>query len=265
LSNTRLALLSVLVLTGLLQAQTFKGHWIGESTVDFLKAEPTLQAKVTDCQVNAPRELTPEEIRQRYGRRTYEQFQKQAAQYGSSSGTHLAAMDKDPDTYGDKCGALLDALVNGDGLIDGTGYMPNNQYSMNLFKRQLSEQNIYRSMELTKASIKRETNRYDRYFRFQNGLLISLSMSVAATYDSLLEDITKRLGVSPVETAVPYHNAFGARWDKLIAAWDNDKLHAELVQDNNPAEPSLPHVTVQTRTLHLKHLEDKKNGPSPLD
>jgi hypothetical protein len=63
-----------------LQAQTFKGHRIGESTTEFLKLEPSLQAKVTDCQASAARPLTSEEIIKRYGRKRYEQYEKQEAE-----------------------------------------------------------------------------------------------------------------------------------------------------------------------------------------
>src|SRR5438045_1938315 len=92
-----------------LQAQTFKGHQIGESTADFLKLEPLLQPKLADCQATAPRELTPEEIKKRYGRKVLSEAEKK----------HQVLLDTDPDAYGDRCAALMDALLRGSGHING--------------------------------------------------------------------------------------------------------------------------------------------------
>ena len=171
-------------------------------------------------------------------------------------------MDKDPDVYGDKCGALVDALVKGDGGIDGNGYDILNKYELNLLRRSMSHD--LRSSLSTPLPPLREINENGRQFTFRNGLLVALSMTLAVEYLAVREDVTMRLGVTPTEAEVPYHNAYGARWNEVIAVWNNEKLHAELTQDDNPAKPS-PRLSVETQEIHQKYLANLKNAPSPLD
>jgi hypothetical protein len=261
-TTIRLLWFSLFLFAGLLQAQSFKGHQIGEAAADFLKTEPAMQAKLNDCLATAPHELTPEEIKQRYGRKIYEKYQKQELQT-QANGKHEQVMDKDPDVYGDKCGALVDALVKGDGWIDGNGYDILNKYELNLLRRSMSHD--LRSSLNTPLPHYPEININDRHFTFRNGVLVALSMTLAAEYLAVREDVTKRLGVTPTEAEVPYHNAYGARWNQVIAVWDNEKLHAELSQDDNPAKPSLPRLSVETQEIHQKYLANLKNAPSPLD
>src|ERR1035441_1158816 len=107
-TTIRLSWFSLLLFAGLLQGQTFKGHQVGEAAADFLTTEPAMQAKLNDSLATAPRELRSEDIKQRYGRKAYEKYQKQEAQL-QAIGKHAQVMDKDPDVYGDRCGALVDA------------------------------------------------------------------------------------------------------------------------------------------------------------
>ncbi len=240
-----------------LQAQSFKGHHIGESVADFLKSEPAIDAKVKDCQANPPRALTPDEIGNRYGRKVYNRYMKEQAQL-SSQGKHEVLFDKDPDAYGDKCGALIDMLENRRAHIKGNGYDTLNPYSIKMDDEFLKGE---------RASIPPmpEVDLSNREFYFDKGELISLILSIAADYESVRKDVTSRVGVEPEEMSVPYHNAFGAHWEDITAVWDTTTLHIELSQEGNPAKPSLPHVLVQTQELNQRNLKRRQAEPKPLD
>lgn len=253
----RLRFVAVSALLSLtLQAQTFKGHRIGESTTEFLKLEPSLQAKVTDCQATAPRPLTSEEIIKRYGRKRYEQYEKQEAER-RKQGQSSEVMDQDMDVYGDKCAALLDALVKGSGSICGNGYNPGNSYAESLLNRPVLDP---RGHPLPHVEISD-----GRGFNFKNGTLSALSLDVAADFGSVRDDVTSRLGIAPKEASVPYQNAFGARWQNRIDMWDSDELRVELTEDNNPAKTSSPHLWVRSRTVYKDAIEKEKVQASPLD
>jgi hypothetical protein len=71
--------LSFLLFPAPIRAQSFKGHEIGETGADFLKAEPSIRVKVTACHTDAPRALTTDEIKSRYGRKAAERYIKEQA------------------------------------------------------------------------------------------------------------------------------------------------------------------------------------------
>jgi hypothetical protein len=286
------------LLSATLHAQTFKGHQIGESTADFLKSEPSLQAKLVGCQATAPRELTPEEIKKLYGRRVYDRYIKEEAQY-QAQGKRAQYLDQDPDAYSRKCGALVDALAKGNGEINESfeaitkenqiGYKlaeeavnvaqraadyarrvgsvtmePDNnviRQKMKLIQEQLAgNQRLTQVLTALKAK-----SLSGRDFMFDNGALRFLSFSLIGDYDSVRDDVTGRLGVAPREQTVPFQNTFGATWNDINASWDTETLRAELAQEHNPSKSSGPFLSVQTQRGYKKNLELRKNAPSPLD
>lgn len=264
-------LLTILVLlNGLLSAsgQKFKGHEIGETTADFLTVEPNLKAKLIDCQTSVPRALMPEEIRKRYGKKTYEDYLKRVAEdkANPSSNTHVAIMDKDPDLYGERCGALINSLEKGTGTIDGTGFDRQNLFTRNIQERATTGTPSMDKINLQTESIKNHQVDLDnRHFVFRDGTLRSFSLSITADFFSVKQDVTQRLGVPPEETSVPYHNAYGATWTNLFDEWTTDNLHVELSSDNNPAKLSRPHLSVETRSAYDAYAAAHKNRPSSID
>src|SRR6266700_5061505 len=151
---------------GLVHAQIFKGHQIGESVADFLKSEPALQKKLVECQATAPQDLTPEEVIKRYGRKVEANAEK----------NHQVLLDKDPDVYGDKCGALINALVNGKGHLFGNGYEPNNPYANKLTSRHIDDPKGHPWLQTLVED--------GREFYFDKGYLSALHLQLAADYVS---------------------------------------------------------------------------------
>jgi hypothetical protein len=117
--------LTLVFSSSLMFAQNFKGHHIGETATEFLLAEPVIQAKLRECQANVPKELTADEIKKRFGKKGYEDYLRRVSAndtaYGGHPPSHIAIMDKDADLYGESCGSVIDAMVNGTGRIDGIG------------------------------------------------------------------------------------------------------------------------------------------------
>lgn len=235
--------------------QAFKGHTIGETTAAFLVTEPALKAKLTNCQDNAPRELTDDELRRQFGRKAAENFARQEAQL-NAQGQHMRHLNRDPDVYGDQCGGLLSALVSGLGQIDGNGYDLINPYRMKLTHRAISE----KDMTLMPRPVSN-----DRWFVFDKGLLVSLAMNLDVIYDTVRADVSSRLGVSPIETRIPFHNAFGAQWEAVTSTWNTVTLHAELTQDHNPGKPSLPRLGVSDKAWESTHASSRAAPASSLD
>jgi hypothetical protein len=110
-----------------------------------------------------------------------------------------------------------------------------------------------------------EINENNRYFWFHNSALSSLALTVVAAYSSVRDDLTNRLGATPKQATVPYHNAYGATWENISSVWDTETVHVELSQDNNPAKPSLPDVSVRSQEVYKEVLEREKREPKPLD
>jgi hypothetical protein len=217
--------------------------------------EPAIQTKLTNCQTTAPRELTPDEIKKKYGKKAYENYLKQEAQL-NAAGKHAMYMDQDEDIYGDRCGALLETLVTGSGEIDGTGYNCSNPYQRKAFDK------LMQSMQPTPMC---ETEVFPRSFTFHRGRLVMLGIHLADSYEFILEDVTNRLGVSPTETRIPYQNAFGAKWDAATSIWTTDKLTAHLSHDNNPAKPTPSWFTVSDLQWREEQRANAPSRPNPLD
>ena len=263
------AWLSFAVVSNHAQSQTFKGHHIGESFSDFLKAEPAIQEKLTYCQTTTPHQLSPdeitklspEELRSRYGAwaKTFKQYLKIESNYSKNGNK-----EQEQKEYLSKCEALLNFAAKGDGLINGTGDAGIGLKGFESPGGSLVGISVYirNSIDnLTAANV----DEYHRYFSFRNNQLVSFSQDLRAAYDSAQDDITKRMGVKPALKTVPYHNAFGATWTSVTAAWDNDSIHAELLKDDNPAQDMLPYFSVETQGLHKQFLESRQNAPKPLD
>ena len=242
--------LSFAVVTCHAQSQTFKGHRIGESFSDFVKAEPAIQEKLTYCQTTTPHQLSPDEIeklspeqlRSRYGAwaKSFKQYMKIEANYNKPDGALPSQKDQEQAEYRSKCSDLLNLSAKGDGELTGTGVGPNTYSS--------------------------EINDYLRLFTFEGGRLVQLSTDLVANFDGARDDITKRVEVDPKEVKTPYHNAFGATWLDYSASWDNDSIHVELSQTNNPGERySRPRILVETQEMHKRTLDKLKNAPNPLD
>lgn len=250
-------------------AQNFKGHHIGETATEFLLVEPVIQAKLRDCQANAPKELTAEEIKKRFGKKVYQDYLRRVsannAAYGGNPPSRVVIMDKDADLYGESCGSAIDALVNGTGRIDGIGFERHNRYWANILKRTSSMSSESMSLDEASQLIQVHYDINERQFYFQSGLLASFSLNLVAGIEVIKNDISSRLGVQPTDVSVPMHNAFGARWSDVTSAWDTEKLHVTLTQNNNPAEPSLPRLSVESHSLYTMFLERRKAAPSPLD
>jgi hypothetical protein len=232
-------------------AQTFKSHQVGETFADFLKVEPAIQHKVDYCRTSAPHQLTPEEVAKlspeqltsRYGTatKTVQHYLKMEDNY-NKPGSVSPSFREQLNEYVMKCGPslnLAEILTKGEGEIDGTG------------------SDI--------LSLSSEYNENNRYFIFKAGHLVKFSMDLRAFYADAKDDISRRMGVAPIELITPFHNAFGATWNNYFAKWDSDKVHVELSQENNPAKPSLPAFLVETQELHRTFMDRIKSTPAPLD
>jgi hypothetical protein len=114
-------------------------------------------------------------------------------------------------------------------------------------------------------SLSSEYNENNRYFTFKAGHLVKFSMDLRAFYTDAKDDISRRMGVAPIELITPFQNAFGASWSNYSAKWDSDKVHVELSQENNPAKPSFPAFLVETQELHKTFMDKIKSTPAPLD
>lgn len=232
-------------------AQTFKGHQIGETFVEFLKVEPAIEHKVDYCRTSAPHQLTPEEVAtlspeqlaSRYGTatKTLQHYLKMEANYNKPESVSPSFREQ-LNEYVIKCGPSLNLaaiFTKGEGEIDGTGNDP--------------------------LSLSSEYNENNRYFIFKAGHLVKFSMDLRAYYTDAKDNISQRMGVAPIESITPFHNAFGATWNNYSVRWDSDKVHVELSQENNPAKPSLPTFLVETQELHKIFTDKIKNTPNPLD
>jgi|SRR6266487_666711 len=91
---------------------TIKGHHIGETAGDFLKAEPGIQAMLADCHANKPHQISVGEVNQRKfpnGRAKKEYVE--LARAGR-------LFDKSPEQYEAKCKTLLRIFDdNGGGVV----------------------------------------------------------------------------------------------------------------------------------------------------
>jgi hypothetical protein len=232
------------------QSQTFKGHRIGESFSDFLKAEPVIQEKLTYCQSTTPHQLTPdeiaklspEELRSRYGAwaKSFKQYLKIEANYNKPNGGLPSQKDQEQAEYQSKCSDLLNLIAKGEGELTGVGVGPN--------------------------TFAPEFNEYFRQFTFEGGHLIKFSLDIVAGFGQARDDISARLGVIPVETTTPYQNGFGANWNDHTASWDDDSVHVVLFLSDNPArESARPSFLAESQYLHRKSLQIQKNAPRPLD
>jgi len=254
-----------------LHGQTFKGHHIGETAAEFLAMEPVIQARLTSCQANAPHELSPEEIKTRYGKKALQEFEKRNAEndakFGGHPPSHIGVMSRDADLYGEECGPVIESLVAGTGRIDGVGSERHNHYWGNILDRTKANPMSSDAMQLDSESMKIESNYdiLDRQFYFEDGKLASLSLKIPASVDSIKDDLTKRVNATPVLVSIPMNNAYGATWNNISLFWDSPELHVELSQDENPAAPSVPRLSVESQVLYKKYQARRKAAPSPLD
>jgi hypothetical protein len=250
-----------------LPAQTFKGYHIGETTTEFLATESSIQKKLDDCRTNVPRELTPDEIRQQYGKKALQDFLR-ASQSQANATSHIAVMSRDPDLYGEDCASVIDALVHGAGAINGVGFA-RNSFSSKLDQRIMALPIL--SAQRTALEIGRTANARNTYdirgrdFVFAQGLLASFSVGIGDSVITLRDDITTRVGVAPTSFSIPMHNGFGATWDDFTFMWDTDQVHVRLTQQNNPAATTPANLYVESRSLYLEEEARRKAAPSPLD
>lgn len=230
-------------------AQMFKSHQIGETFADFLKVEPAIQHRVDYCRTSTPHQLTPEEVAKlspeqltsRYGTatKTLQHYLKMEANY-NKPGSVSPSFQEQLNKYVMKCGPSMNLaaiFTKGEGEIDGTG------------------------SDL--LSLSSEYNENNRYFIFKDGHLVKFSMDLRAYYTDARDEISQRIGVAPIESITPFHNAFGATWNNYSVNWDSDKIHVELSQENNPAKPSLPTFLVETQELHKMFMDKIKKHIKP--
>ena len=268
-----LILLAILTYSAAAPSQTFKGHHIGESVAEFFNAQPDLQAKLTNCLDDKPRELTEPEIKARYGAKVLKEYEKRRTDEGPNATAHTAIMDTDPDVYGDRCAALVDFAQTGQGRMEGTGYLHGNKYEQNLTKRTTSsgvslatlnaESELFKQQSLTRewAGIDPE----HRTFLFSEGKLQSFSLTVFAPYADIVEDVTSKVNAKSVELLTPMHNAYGATWSDPMTTWDTKEIHVSLTESRNPAEHNSPRLAVQTEAEYLQFVERQRHRPSSVD
>jgi hypothetical protein len=250
-----------------LPAQTFKGHHIGETATEFLANEPVIQKKLDDCRTNVPRELTPDEIKQRYGKKALQDFLRASQAQGNAT-SHIAIMSRDPDLYDEDCGPVIDALVHGNGHINGVGFEAHSDYWWKIEKRSEAMPIISAErMTLESGSLanERQIDLKGRHFSFEQGLLASFSVKLSDNLVTIRDDVTMRVGGSPTGLSIPMHNGFGATWDDITYIWDTDPIHVRLDQKNNPADPTLPSLFVESHSLYLEQEAKRKAAPNPLD
>lgn len=99
---------------------------------------------------------------------------------------------------------------------------------------------------------------------FDGGRLVGLSMRIFGNYVAISADLTKRIGVKPEESEVPYHNGFGARWVNFSSEWLTSDVHVALLEDNNPTSQGV-FLSASTRAKYEEVLEKYKAKGSPLD
>ncbi len=109
----------ILLIAALSSAQvpdfTIKGHRIGESASDFLKAEATTQAALNDCHTNAPKPVSIEEVKRR-------KLSSRMTKYDIEMARQGRLFDKDPEAYHGRCDPLFNIFDGGRGGELSTNY-----------------------------------------------------------------------------------------------------------------------------------------------
>lgn len=216
-------------------AQTLiKGHRVGETIEEFLQTAPAIQTQLATCHTSKPRPLTPDEVSK------MSQIQVQLLAVGlpgfpnrkgliklAQQGT-LMSVDARTAREKTECQMLVDALENGSKLPFTSDY-----------------------------------NRTFWFFSDRKLVEIMLSLQVG-TYDEVLIDLTKKIGFIPIESKPSFSNAYGATWNNRVAIWLSSELEAKLLDNRNPADPSVD-LTVMTRAAYDDSVKQEANKPSPLD
>lgn len=232
MKNRRSVLICLILSASSIAQIKIKGHQIGESTADFLKAEPAIQGRLLECHSKPPHALSVDEVKSRKfpdatTRRDYLETARQGRLF-----------DQNVDAYNEKCNPLFNIFDNNSkGLMD-TEFLPTPDAAV--------------TMRAT--------------WEFEGGKIIGLTARIFGEYDQVRDDLTSKAGVNPVEISIPYHNGFGATWSNPHADWTTVNLHISLSQDNNPVGGDVrPYLTIEPRSRYDALLKANRALDHPLD
>ena len=213
-----------------------KGHHIGETVQEFLQASPDMKDQLATCHSGEPKPITPEQVHALSNDQVYVlslDYQaglnrKQLEQMARDG--KLFTKDERGFVVLNFCKFVVDVLEKGiAGPITQTPYSSTPMWG------------------------------------FTDGRLSSMSISLpTGSFAEVEADLTKRIGVQPVETSPSYSNGYGATWHNEIASWLSQELTATLEEDHNPVKPSLM-LSVTSRSLYDAFVKAKAAAPSPLD
>ena len=213
-----------------------KGHHVGETVQEFLQASPDMKDQLATCHSGEPKPITPEQVHALSNDQVY-----------VLSLDHQAGLNR----------KQLEQMARDGKLFtkDERGFVVLNfcKFVVDVLEKGIAgpiTQTPYSSTPM---------------WGFTDGRLSSMSISLpTGSFAEVEADLTKRIGVQPVETSPSYSNGYGATWHNEIASWLSQELTATLEEDHNPVKPSLM-LSVTSRSLYDAFVKAKAAAPSPLD
>lgn len=100
-------------------------------------------------------------------------------------------------------------------------------------------------------------------FVLDGGKLVKLTMLVNGTFESIGDDLTKKLGTLSKKTNLPSRDASGRKWENQLYTWDTPAIYVTLYQDNNPSlQDRRPLLTAESPVEHLLEDTDRSKQAS---
>jgi hypothetical protein len=234
--------LAIFVALGSLHAQmvTIKGHHLGETVSEFIQSDIHIRQNLTECHAGEPKAITSDQVQAMNHQQIYDLGlllggpSKKELEKLAAAGKLFTEDSRFPAQKA-YCQGLVNALEKGD-------------------EKPFFAEILFPDSHLPTV-----------LWAFEAGRLSEVGVSMYnEDFVAVEGDMTKKVGFKPELSQPAMHNAMGAAWNNQVAVWMSPDLVARLVDDRNPAEPSLE-LSVVSRKIFDDRVKRQAAAHSPLD